>query len=297
MKCVAVALFAVSLLVLIPLFAQPAVPAVAASAVRAPVAVAAEKEFFAAFNGGAADRATALRLLMAAWATDPNDARTNLLLGLNHLWMVSEGDRNDPRVIESLLLAERFLARAERLDPSDRRIPSWLVPVRLALSGIEREPEKRGEQMGALLAAYAEDPVFHSFTVALLAFNEPRGSEGFARGLEALRKAGSDCRQEEEGTDVSCQNKPHWPHNQEGYETFWADYELKAGHPERAQAILDQVRKMPSYPGWGFRSAVEDRLKNLEAYTKLYANDDPQDDPPSIMAMESRAACQSCHRG
>jgi hypothetical protein len=293
MKCVAVALFAVALLVLIPLFAQPAVPA--APAARAPVAVAAEKEFFAAFNGGAADRATALRLLMAAWATDPNDARTNLLLGLNHLWMAAEGDKTDPRVIESLLLAERFLARAERLDPTDRRIPSWLVPVRLALSSVEREPEKRGEQMGALLAAYAEDPVFHSFTVALLAFSEPRGSEGFARGLEALRTAGGDCRREDE-TDVSCQNEPRWPHNQEGYETFWADYELKAGHPERAQAILDQIRKVPSYPGWGFRSAVEDRLKNLDAYAKLYANDDPEDDPPSIMAMESRAACQSCHR-
>lgn len=296
MRYTAVALFAVALLVMIPLLAQPAVPASAAPASRAPVAVMAEKEFFAAFNGGAADRGTALRLLMAAWATDPNDARTNLLLGLNHLWMAAEGDKNDPRVIESLLLAERFLARAERLDLSDRRIPSWLVPVQLALSSVEREPEKRGEQERALLAAYAEDPVFHSFTVALLSFGAPRGSEDFTRGLEALRKAGGDC-EREEGADVSCRNEPHWPHNQEGYVTFWADYELKAGHPERAREILDQVRKVPSYPSWGFRSEVENRLKNLETYAKLYANGDPGDDPPSIMAMESRAACQSCHRG
>ena len=50
---------------------------------RAPVAIAAENAFFGNFNGGGPDRSAALRLLMAAYATDPKDARTNLLLGLN----------------------------------------------------------------------------------------------------------------------------------------------------------------------------------------------------------------------
>ncbi|HKV08821.1 MAG TPA: hypothetical protein VJ725_11825 [Thermoanaerobaculia bacterium] len=293
MRYTVIACLAVALLVLIPVLAQPAAPAPS----RAPVAMMAEKGFFEAFNGGAADRGAPLRLLMAAWATDPNDARTNLLLGLNHLWMAAEGDRNDPRVIENLLLSEHFLARAERLNPADRRIPSWLVPVRLSLAGLERQPEKREELVQGLLAAYAEDPVFHSFSVALLSFGEPRGSEGFARGLEALRQAEGDCQQKEEGADMSCQNTPHWPHNREAFVTFRADYELKAGHPEKAREILEHVRQMPSYPGWSFRSGVEDRLQNLEAYAKLYANDDPKDDPPSLMSMESRAACQSCHRG
>src|SRR5688572_1510223 len=54
---------------------------------RAPVAIAAENAFFGNFNGGGPDRSAALRLLMAAYATDPKDARTNLLLGLNHLWI------------------------------------------------------------------------------------------------------------------------------------------------------------------------------------------------------------------
>jgi hypothetical protein len=259
---------------------------------RAPVAMMAEKTFFENFNGGGPDRASSLRLLMAAYATDPKDARTCLLLGLNHLWLASEGDHNDPRVIENLMLSERFLAEAQRLDPSDNRIPSWLVPVRLSLAQIAREPEKREAMQRELQAAYAEDPTFHSFTVALLGFGFPRGSQELARGLEALRKVDPGC----EETDPSCRNEPRWPHNQEGFMTFQADYELKAGHPDRAREILAAVQKGPGYASWKFKGEVEERLKNLEEYAKLYADGDPKNDPRTLMAGGSGISCQSCHR-
>lgn len=259
---------------------------------RAPVAMMAEKAFFENFNGGGPDRAASLRLLMAAYATDPKDARTCLLLGLNHLWIAAEGDHNDPRVIENLILSERFLAESQRLDPSDRRIPSWLVPVRLSMAGITREPERKEEMKRDLLAAYAEDPAFHSFTVALLGFASPKDSKDFARGLEALRGVDPGC----EETDASCRNESRWPHNQEGYLTFWADYELKAGHADRARDVLTATQKVPSYASWKYREEVEDRLKNLELFAKLYADGDPGNDPPTMMAMESGFACQSCHR-
>ncbi|HEV2844191.1 MAG TPA: hypothetical protein VG477_05035 [Thermoanaerobaculia bacterium] len=260
--------------------------------VRAPVATMAEKAFFDNFNGGGPDRAASLRLLMAAYATDPKDARTCLLLGLNHLWIGAEGGRTDPRLIEHLILSERFLAEAQRLDPSDRRIPSWLVPVRLALAGISRDPERKEEIESELLAAYAEDPAFHSFTVALLGFTSPKDSKDFTQGLEALRGVDPGC----EKTDPSCRNEPRWPHNQEGYLTFWADYELKAGHKDRARDVLTSTQKVPSYASWKYRGEVEDRLKNLELNAKLYADQDPGNDPPTIMSGESGFSCQSCHR-
>ena len=259
---------------------------------RAPVALMAEKTFFETFNGGAADRSAALRLLMAAYATDPKDARTSLLLGLNHLWIAAEGDHTDPRVIENLILSERFLAEAQRLDPSDRRIPSWLVPVRLSLARIRRDPEGKEEILRDLLAAYAADPVFHSFTVALLGFDSPRDSQEFTRGLEALRKVDSGCKE----TDPSCRNEPHWPHNQEGYLTFKADYELKAGHPDRAREILTTIRSVPTYATWKYQSEVEDRMTNLDRYAGLYADADPKNDPPALMASGKGISCQSCHR-
>lgn len=257
---------------------------------RHPAAVAAETAFFATFNGGGR-RDAPLGELTQAWAADPSDARINLLLGLNHLWIVAEGDRTNARILDHLLLSEVFLARAQRLAPDDDRIPSWLDPVRHVLAGIEGDRAAVETSWQSLLAAYERDPAFHSFSVALLAVDEPRGSDLFALGHRALRTAAEGgC---EEG-DPSCENHPRWPHNQEGYLTFWADYELKAGEREKAAEILEMVKTVPEYADWALRAEVDDRLANLALYAELYANDDPGDDPPTIIQSHG---CGSCHRG
>jgi hypothetical protein len=258
---------------------------------RAPVALGAEAQFFQAFNGAGADRSAPLPMLMAAWATDPTDARTNLLLGLNHLWMAAEGDRSNPRAIEDLLLAEGFLARAQELNPADGRIPSWLMPVRVSLARIERHPERVEALDRELLAAYQANPDFHSFSVALHGFASPRESEPFQRGLAALRNT-AGC---QEG-NATCQNRPRWPHNREAFLTFHADYELKAGHAGRAAELLRAAQAEPDYPRWPFRAEAEERLKNLEGIAKLYADGIAENDPPAL-TMGKGMACQSCHRG
>jgi len=284
--------FAVAVILFIAVFAaQRLARATPVSAERVPVARAAEEQFFQAFNGGGPDRAAPLPLLMAAYATDPKDARTNLLLGLNHLWLAAEGGHANPRIIENLILAERFLSRAQSLDPGDGRIASWLMPARLSLAAIEREPGRRQEIYAGMLAAYGKDPDFHSFSVGLLGFGSPRDSREFQGGLEAVRRtAGCGAR------NAACRNQPKWPHNREAFLTFRADYELKAGHADRAAELLREAQQGPDYPAWPFRDRAEDRLKNLEAYGKLYANDDLKDDPPMLVAMEGGIACQSCHR-
>jgi hypothetical protein len=261
-----------------------------APAPRHPAAVAAEEAFFAAFNNGGR-RDAPLRPLMQAWAADPTDARTNLLLGLDHLWLAAEGDRTDARVIEHLLLAELFLARAQELDPADDRIPSWLVPTRLALADIRRDTAGAEAIREELLAAYRRDPAFHGFSVALLGFSAAPGTPEFERGRRALEEVGAAGCSE---NDPTCANHPRWPHNVEGYLTFWADYRLKAGNRQGAAELLAAVQAYPSYPEWPFREEAEDRLVNLELYAGLYANDDPGDDPPSIVESHT---CGSCHRG
>lgn len=266
-----------------------AVPA-PASAPRHPAAVAAEEAFFAAFNGGGR-RDAPLVPLMRAWAADSRDARTNLLLGLDHLWIATEGDRQDARAIEHLLLAEVFLTRAQELDPTDDRIASWLVPTRLALAGVRRDGADAEAIHQELVAAYLADPAFHGFSVAMLAFSAAPGTPSFERGLRALDEvAAMECGD----GDPSCRNHPRWPHNVEGYLTFNADYRLKAGEREAAAELLARVRAMPSYPAWPFREEVEDRLRNIDLYAELYANDDPGDDPPSLIASHG---CRSCHLG
>lgn len=260
---------------------------------RHPMALKAEQEFFEAFTGNPSEKSAPLRGLWTAAVLDPQDARTWLLLGLDHLWMAAEGDRRDPTVLEHLVLAERFLVRAQELDPGDQRIPSWLVPARLGLARFQGQEEQRKEIVRGLVEAYAKAPAFHSFSVALLGVDSKPDSPEFQRGLAALR-ATAGCGAE---GNLTCNNTSRWPHNREGYQTFHADYELKAGNLDQARQILLAVRSDADYPRWPFRAEVEDRLQNLERYASLYANADPKDDPPHLMSAASGIVCQRCHLG
>ncbi|MCH9648213.1 MAG: hypothetical protein K0U98_08240 [Deltaproteobacteria bacterium] len=263
---------------------------------RHPRAEQAETRFFEVFNGQLGDRpldrSAALQELKEAFFSDPSDPRTALLLGLNYLWLSAEGDRTDLRTVDFLILAEHFLERAQRLAPGDQRIPSWLIPTQQALARIDRDPARVRELEGELLAAYGEDPSFHSFSVALAGFGSPRSSEAFARGLGALRRAITTACPDDDST---CQNHLRWPHNLEGFLTFLADYELKAGNPAAAQRTFEMVKSIPDYASWPYRAEAEERRANLAFYADLYANDDPTDDPAALV-MTSGHSCQVCHR-
>jgi len=258
-----------------------------AAPVRAPIALKAEETFFRALNHDPKLQKQALRELTTAFATNPRDGRTTVLLGLGHLWMASEGSRTNPETLEHLYLSETFLARAQKLSPEDGRIPSWLVPARIAIARLERETSQREQVMGELLTAYAKDPAFHSFTVALLGFDSPRGSEPFERGRLALRSALTCV------DDQSCRNEEQWPHNVEAFRAFLADHELKTGNVAEAKAMLESVKAHPAYATFLFPGEVEDKLANLDQFAALYANDDHRDDPPSIMA--DGRSCRACH--
>ena len=181
---------------------------------RHPMATRAEADFFNALNASPENRPAAIRELTGAYALDPSDARTSVLLGLAHLWTAAEGNRQDPSGLDHLILAEKFLARAAALDPNDERIPSWLVPARITLATLEKDPARVREAFASLREVCAKRSAFHSFTLALLAVQRPPDSPEFQQGLAALRKTiQGDCLDRK---DVACGNRPHWPHNAEG---------------------------------------------------------------------------------
>lgn len=256
---------------------------------RHPAAAGAEQAFFAAFNQGAMPPEQALTPLMGAYATDPVDPRTNLLLGATHLWIAAKSQKRDPRVIENLLLAERFLERAQELAPDDARIATFLTPVRLSLNDIERRGQ-RDEILAALWDAYDREPEFNSFMVAMLGFQSPRDSETFRRGLEALHQVdATGCAAD----DPTCRNTPHWPHNVEGFVSFYADYEMKAGHREAARRLLTEVTEEPSFAAWPYRDQVEERLADFDGYAARFGDDDPANDPQPVALSRG---CAACHR-
>ncbi len=266
--------------------------AASASEGRHPMAAQAEVSFFDHFNRAEEPSKEALGELMTAFFLDPEDGRTNLLLGLNHLWLAAEGERSDPRVIEHLYLAERFLARAQERAPEDGRLASWLIPARTALASIEQRYEDLPELRAEMAAAYEQDPNFHSFVVGTQAFGEPRDSAEFAFGLAAMRAA-TGCMGAE---DPSCRNLPRWPHNLEAFLVFAADFEIKVGKVERAREILTMVRAVPDFGTWPYRAVVEERLGELESRAALYADDNESNDPLSFFGANLDASCQVCHR-
>lgn len=277
--------------------ASPSDPAAAevptgppSEAQRHPAALAAEQAFFASFVHHGPSAAEVVAPLLGAYASDPDDPRTHLLLGANYLRMAARGGNGDPTALEHLVLAERFLDRAAELAPDDHRIASFLVPVRLALAEVEGRDERHRDLVGDLMAAYEADPAFNSFSVAMLGYQSPRGSAMFERGLAALRRVEAmDC----EGEDPTCGNGPRWPHAVEGYLSFFADYELKAGEPERARHLLDEMRSRPSYESWPYRELAEARLASFDEHAERLADTDPDNDPGTVVLQRG---CAACHR-
>src|SRR5262245_34465748 len=78
----------------------------------------------------------ATRLLTAAYLQNPHDAAISFHLGMAHLWKVAERSREpvrDPTITDHLILADKYLSEAHKLDPSDARIPGFEGSVKMAL--------------------------------------------------------------------------------------------------------------------------------------------------------------------
>lgn len=267
---------------------------VVASSLRAdgrhPLAVRAEQSFFEALVDAPEKRDGAIRELMTAYAVDAKDARTSLLLGLAYLWSASDSADRDPMAIQHLVLSERFLARASKLDPKDGRIATWLVPARLILSGIDREPERSGELLAELREAYRKRPFFHSFSLGLVGAQSKPDSPAFREGLEALETVLSKRCPEE--ADRACLNAPHWPHNREGFVVFAAEYQARVGNLPRSKELLERAAQIPEYAAWPFKKDAEELNAAIESARA--------GDPTALKAhaKSSRAgSCRSCHGG
>ena len=253
--------------------------------------VEAESQLFQALNEKPKRGKNSLEGLTLAYAVAPTDGRTNLLLGLNHLWLAAEAPRQDPMTLQHVILADYFLGRAERLT-GDYRIPSWRIPIQMTLARRDGDQKAADRHYATFLKAYKKNPDFHSFVLALLAFDEPVDSKAFQRGLQAMRAAES-CGEH----NPSCQNLPRWPHNIEAYAVFMADFEAKAGDEAAARKWLALAEQYAATTSWAYLPAIIERQQQLPERMARYANADRQDDPTSLFDEYQQETCQLCHRG
>ncbi|HEX4910976.1 MAG TPA: hypothetical protein VFV64_09455 [Permianibacter sp.] len=255
-----------------------------------PLLAEAESQFFQALNEKPKRGKNSLEGLTLAYAVAPTDGRTNLLLGLNHLWLAAEAPRNDPMTLQHVILSDYFLDRAERLT-GDYRIPSWRISIQLTLARRDGDQKAVDRHYAEFVKAYKKNPDFHSFVLALLAFDEPVDSKDFQRGLKAMR-ATESCGEH----NPSCQNLPRWPHNVEAYAVFMADFEAKAGDEAAARKWLALAEQYATATGWAYLPAITERQQHLPERMARYANTDRQDDPAGLFDEYQQETCQLCHR-
>lgn len=252
----------------------------------------AEQVFFDALNHHPGRRDEALDRLRAAARDRPRDGTPALWLGLCHLWYAAENDRADPATGEHAILAAHYLALARRLLPADGRIAGWLDAVRIRIAEREQDADTAAAARDDLRAALKTDPCFHAVALGIVSFNKARDSAEFKEGLAAMRRA-AECR----GDNPTVQDRARWPHNLEGFGLAMAQFELKAGNRQRAEVMLMAVQERESYAAWPHKRLAEDQLAGLKEALDRYANADPADDPPMVLAPGSGVSCRVCHQG
>lgn len=241
-----------------------------------------EAALFAALVHGQGGVDEVVRPLLLDAMQQPEHARPLLLLGLATLWRATEGEPQDPRRIEHAMLADAYFQRVARLEPKEHRLASWQVPAQLAVQRSLGGSAPTAELLAPLLQALADDVRFHSFAVALIARKQASDAPLFQRALAALRQTigGVDA------ADATLQNRPHWPHNREGYLLMAADFEWRAGKVERAQQLLSRIEVEPSFAQWPYRDEVKRRAVAWRSGQELQGDD----------VFELRG-CSVCHRG
>ena len=69
--------------------------------------------------------------------------------------------------------------------------------------------------------------------------------------------------------------------------------EPKAGQTSLARIAYTNATLLPTYSAWPYRPMLVDRLATLDARAALYADHDPNNDPPLIGTTKDQRS--SCH--
>lgn len=81
--------------------------------------------------------------LTASYIENPQDPERSLPLTLAHLWTIAEQKRATQSagasITDQMILAEKYFAESNRLDPSDSRILGWLGSIRQGLGTIHKD--------------------------------------------------------------------------------------------------------------------------------------------------------------
>jgi hypothetical protein len=270
-------------------------------------------DFLAARYSRARTQAAALD---AAAGAEPTQGRLALLRAHAHLWHIAEFGR-DPTQDQGALPAEAsaLIAQfqtARVLDPNDGRVACWLGAAQELVGRMSHDRDLVEQGLATIEEGVRAYPEFGLFCRALAYAPLPASDPDYAKAVDALflnvdacfgaqvDRANPDItpylgQETQTGPKRVCWNDPIAPHNLEGFLLFLGDLLVKQGQVGVARIAYNDVKLVPQYPSWPYKSLLDDRLNaDLGAKAALYADADPSNDPP-LGGNSIQHGCAYCH--
>jgi hypothetical protein len=270
-------------------------------------------------DGAYDDLPNAIEFLTAAYAENPDDPEVAFLLGMAHLWRFAERERlpRQARIIEHVILADKFLGEARRLAPRDARVEGFDAIAELVDGVVHRDEALKRHGYFALNEAVDDLPAFNLFVTSFVFGVMRRDDRLFHRAVDSAWSALERCtglsidsshpdseRLRSRVRELSmglphddpdrsiCANASKAPFNVEGFLLHMGDLLVKDGRPDVARQLYELARSSVSFRSWPYADVLQKRITDSDARAQAYAAQ--QKDEPVGMASSSMA-CSGCH--
>jgi hypothetical protein len=283
------------------------------------------EKFWSAYHGndyGAIP--TVQRELTTALRQQPNNPTLYALLGATHFWHIGEASRDrdahNPAFATDMPTAASLFGKALNLDyyaehpvgyANDDHLPGYLGITTVHMGQMTRDPALIAQGDSMLEFAVYQFPEFNNFNRWAAHNSDPKDSPQYKRALASLWEALDACvgtridhldpdigpflhLQTAVGRKKSCWSRSQIaPHSLEGFMLNLGNGLVKAGEIDAAATVFADAKYADNYASWPYRDVLEQiASSDLNARAALYADNNPQNDPP--LSVPGRG-CVYCH--
>ena len=228
---------------------------------------------------------TAIDALRAATEEHPESARGFFILGMCALAAVAEGGN-----VSFAFLAEKSLAHAIELDPSNTRALGFLALVRLNIATALSNEEGRQQAIQDLITATETDS-FNFFPLAI-AFTKLDLDTGYPQmAVEEFEKNVALC--SSPSADSRCVDSDLVRHRTPAFHMQLGDTYARVGDKEKAEQAYAGALGAHNVGSWPYASEAAAWAGELDARLALFADTDPTNDPDYFLS--AARTCVGCH--
>lgn len=283
------------------------------------------EKFWIIYHGNDYDRIPEIQAeLRKAVRRNPQNPTLYALLGATHFWHVGESSR-DPKQDRNILqqdmpTAAQLFQRALELDYYGKHPIGYIdddhLPGYLGITTVHTGQEFGDAKLiskgdGILDYAVYQFAEFNNFNRWAAHNSDSKDSESYKKALDSLWQGLDACiggtidrtnpdvrpylpLQTSVGRKKACWSEGDIaPHSFEGYMLNLGNGLIKAGQVEAARVIFANAKYADNYATWPYRKYLEEvASSDLYARAALYADADPNNDPP--LAVPGRS-CVYCH--